>query len=980
MLHSQRHTQSESPRHQNAQQPGSVSETDRDQDTLGNAALTEQLGAAGEGDPRDSSEKQADLDLAFQAGLEVVEAPDALFEEVQPELDDIAEEYGLKWLELRPDMGPRKVLDGKVNPHRLDSVVVLSDPDMVWLYTWVRGLDAVLRPLAIGDEVDELSDDEVLILGDDLSGDDLSGDDLSGDDLSGDDFVEDDFEPTPLEDFTDRFGDFLDHPWLAWLGTAGARFATYCETLRGGDRTATFTLPADPGVEPAVGLRPAIEELEALVVRAPAGGGKKKSSSSSKDGDGEKSGKKKKVLSGPISGKVESSLDGLKDLDRQRQTKRSWTHDERGEIAALLAEMDKLGVLYVDIFGKQDTAYTDDALGRTAIQRVGTVSVPNNRLLSFDTQFEYAGGDSRYLVTLLPDEEGVPELLDAPFAVRRRAAGGGTSAKGRSFRGKQGFFPNPDYWKDKAPDDSVPRPNTRDNLLNPILELKDAGEAKNEGLVAQGAGPGEPWVFCVPDTFDDPKMNPDGRQAGNAGRARRQVDDFDQEASDKAVMRATVYQTRTPPQKRSDAGRDPQKEAGGIAASEWMGAKSDDYPAYSASMGQLGSHEYCHLVGDGDSGECSADNLVVGTSGVNTEQLAMEETLRPYRPRLCRLGYALRLTVTAIVGGTPLKKDDPKDSDWPQDQMASFIRYEMLAHPIDTSLKGTQEIPIHTQVMDGQRGVITEAEVDMLKQTLSGKLDRVLEALDVLSELLDGERTDEEVDKAHYEYSDNGKKMPMSPSDCMKDDFDVRGDKRRAPRDAVLLPGVAAPDPSQDGNAHIGRYTQGSYLGGGTACAGTSVRAAQDLLSGGFDDLNVDETVARGVSDYLTVRSEHPGAPPFLASYEMRTSPANQDLDLDLVTARTIENGDFGLFREYLEREQPVAATITAGAYTFTAAALQDGTLCIFDSHANRIHQRAYKESFASMPKLIAGIKRVITEHGVNLHDDIAVEIYRRDG
>ena len=85
MLHSQRHTQSESPRHQNAQQPGSVSETDRDQDTLGNAALTEQLGAAGEGDPRDSSEKQADLDLAFQAGLEVVEAPDALFEEVQPE-------------------------------------------------------------------------------------------------------------------------------------------------------------------------------------------------------------------------------------------------------------------------------------------------------------------------------------------------------------------------------------------------------------------------------------------------------------------------------------------------------------------------------------------------------------------------------------------------------------------------------------------------------------------------------------------------------------------------------------------------------------------------------------------------------------------------------------------------------------------------------------------------------------------------------
>jgi len=920
---------------------------DQDQERLGNAAVAQQIASGGGGgdadDPRDRSEKQADLDAAFEAGLDLISEPDALFEELEPELHALAQEHGLQWLRLVDQDGPNRVLDGKVNPQRRLGVVVLDHRDAEELALFARTLARNRRPQSV----------DIHVRG-----------------------------------FVRAYGSFADHPWLHWFYRSSVAFQEYIQDLRDHGPSATLRVPDMPGPVPG-GLRGAVAELLALETPAARGADKKDKGMKLESDDASSSDEPRKSISAPSTDAFESSKGALEAVKAQRQTKRSWTEEELEDIERLLQQLDDRGSLYVPDDDKATAAYSKDDKGRVEIRRVGAVDVPNNRLLTFATEYEYASGEYRYYVQMLNKAKPgvVPTLAKEPFTLRRRAAGGGSSSKGRSYRGTQGFFPNPDYWQKRKPDDSVPKPASRKATptMAAILELRDAKDAATHGLVPQDAGPAEPWVFCVPDAFDNAKAAPDARQAGNPRRQRKQVGDFDKEASDKQVMRATVYQTRTPAQKRGDAGREPQTAAGGAPASAWMGAKTDKAPgpAYAASQGQLGSHEYCHLVGDGDSGDCSRQNLVVGTSGVNTEQLAMEETLRPFRPRLRALGYALRLSVTAIVSGTPFRNDDVKSKkDWPQDQMAEFIRYEMFAHPIDQALAKTEPIPVHTQVMDGQRGVITEAEVDMLKKTVSGKLELTLENLSVVEKLLTGERTDQPVDQAVYEDPERGRDVPMTPSfslmDMESDKAPKREDKRRAPRDAVLRPGLedSAPDARVDGGASIGRHTQGSFIGGGTACAGTSVRAAQRLLSDGFDDLDVDDTVQRGVSDYLAVRAEHPGAPPFLATYEMRTSPANQDVDLELIAGLTLRNGELEPLRDHLEAGLwDRAATLTAGAYTFTAARV-GGVFCIFDSHANTIHERAYKQRFASMAQLMRGIKEVITQHGVNLHDDIAVEVY----
>ena len=137
--------------------------------------------------------------------------------------------------------------------------------------------------------------------------------------------------------------------------------------------------------------------------------------------------------------------------------------------------------------------------------------------------------------------------------------------------------------------------------------------------------------------------------------------------------------------------------------------------------------------------------------------------------------------------------------------------------------------------------------------------------------------------------------------------------------------------------------------------------------------MDVEDTVRQGVSDYTEVRAAHPAAPPFLANYEMRNAP-EVDYDLDFVQGFTVQNGDFDPLWDALDVDG-IAVALTAGGYNFTAAQV-NGVYGVFDSHANRIHQRAYAETFPNIGALMSGILDIIAQHNVNPHDDVAVEVY----
>ncbi len=937
------------------------------QDTVGNAAASERVGA-GTGDPddpRDLPKKQADLDAAM-AEVERLLGDDALLvEDVEAELPRIEERYEMQWLRLVEGAPRVWGAEGKVNPQKdVDGFTELDDADLLLIGAALDGLDS-RDPMTIA----------VSVL---------------------------------LFDMT--FGEYRDHGVVEWAHQILHRWHDYHAARVAGDTGAQFRPPSPSAYLPPALLARGQQAVE-LEIQRPRGfvdpssvGASVLGSSMSDDLPSGKSvapGSKRSGADAPdVDGGVDDSLfavEALRErLESGRGTSLAWAKEEIDDIEQVVTALDALGRLYApDSADEPDRIYADPQPDRIAAVRTSAIDVPANRGQSFPASVEYADGDYRYLVTLLPG--ATKGAIPAPprardFEVKRTPPGRSGTAKGRAYTGDQGFFPNPAYWGEREPDDSVPAPTERERTARKaaIIRFVDEKTARAQGALPQAASKGEPWVFCVPAAFGESGGTPDPKQTGNPGLRRRSPDSsFAEETDGAQVRRATVFQTHTPAKRRGEDGREPQREANGTPAHFWMGSSKDDshkhdVPAYAGSRGASGSHEYCHLVGDGDSGDCKAENLVVGTNGVNTEQLAMEETLRPYRPLLRRLGYGLRLTVTATIDDTPFYFEglNPFDPPWASQSIAEWIQYAIEVVPIDLGLKSDEPMPVHTQVMDGQRGVITEAEVEVLKATVARKLDDVLGSLDGLDEFLSGERRDG-LDTPVYDRGDESERLPQSPSDGLGLSGEpLQPEKKRmrsepeGRRSAVLRPGALPryeeDKPDGPDEADIGRFSQADYLGGGTACAGTSLRAAEGLLEHGFDGLNVEDTVRQGVTDYLAVRAANPAAPSYLASYEMRSSVV--DYELQLESSFTIQQADFAPLRAALATDGR-AVTITAGGYTVTAAHAQ-GEYGLFDSHVNDIYGTAYTETFPNLRGLMWGIKDMIAQHGTNLHADIGVEVF----
>lgn len=145
--------------------------------------------------------------------------------------------------------------------------------------------------------------------------------------------------------------------------------------------------------------------------------------------------------------------------------------------------------------------------------------------------------------------------------------------------------------------------------------------------------------------------------------------------------------------KEGGSDRDPGTMMG---TSAWKAAGGKPAPL----PGALASHEWCHLLGDGDSGPCAPANLVIGTNSVNTEQLAMENALRPYRPGLMdHFGLAIQIQARALCSRVM--------HDGTEYLQADHIEYNIdLVNPARPAIR----FEIFRRVMDGRRGAISELE------------------------------------------------------------------------------------------------------------------------------------------------------------------------------------------------------------------------------------------------------------------------------
>jgi hypothetical protein len=210
---------------------------------------------------------------------------------------------------------------------------------------------------------------------------------------------------------------------------------------------------------------------------------------------------------------------------------------------------------------------------------------------------------------------------------------------------------------------------------------------------------GSQFEFYIPTGKNDPKFLHNNRRLMDPQH-------FDQLASGNgAPIKSYSAASQRPLVDRTAGNRNTAAAMGGIQAHELMGTD------LGGSTGQLAKYEWCHLVGDGDGGPSRPENLVIGTNAVNTEQLALETGLRDLIPMANGRGFDIWLDTTAIMQG--------EDS-----LTANFISYSISLVP-----KGDpqgEKIPIHRQIMDAQRGTITESEFAVLQRTVKNKIRAAL--------------------------------------------------------------------------------------------------------------------------------------------------------------------------------------------------------------------------------------------------------------
>ncbi|MGX9924044.1 eCIS core domain-containing protein [Streptomyces sp. NPDC002248] len=325
-----------------------------------------------------------------------------------------------------------------------------------------------------------------------------------------------------------------------------------------------------------------------------------------------------------------------------------------------------------------------------------------------------------------------------------------THSAGRTYRFQERWSFNPVYWG------STVGPQAERAALDAGLKPeKRLAQRELRNFRALPAPPDQPFVFHVANDRVDPHfMNADGTQKdGRRGVSAASFDYTAATAHPDEYRRKTARDLSEPPQVgRGDAGRNPHRTMGNVQAHELMGVEGNG-----GSTGQhLASHEWCHLIGDGDGGADIPQNLVIGTNAVNTEQLAMETALRPFVPQLTAMGHSIQLDVEALVRPTPLDSPAVPGRGWNQ---AEYISYRISLVPVGQA-GSSQRREIHRQIMDARRGTITEMEFTYLRRTVKAKLQGAVAAI----EKADRAERERQAQAAALAYAGAGGQYPGSGS------------------------------------------------------------------------------------------------------------------------------------------------------------------------------------------------------------------------
>ncbi|MER5306297.1 DUF4157 domain-containing protein [Streptomyces sp. NPDC002773] len=279
----------------------------------------------------------------------------------------------------------------------------------------------------------------------------------------------------------------------------------------------------------------------------------------------------------------------------------------------------------------------------------------------------------------------------------------GRGSQGRTYMFEHRWAPNPSFL-------AAPGQGAAETAaffgLDPGLRLSPA----DTGFVPLPTDPSLPFVFFVEADRSDSRFLNDKREFLSA-------DAFDTEY-DTASLTDTREQRRIsqpPIHDRRTAGRSTAQAMGGTQAHEWVDAGGSE----GGAPGVLAKYEWCHLIGDGDSGPNIPENLVIGTNAVNTEQLAMEIGLRRYVRQLATRGYGIELRVKATMVDAPEQLNPPAHAPRILDGaplMADWISYEITV--VGPGLRH----PIHRQIMDAARGTITESEFVFLQTAVEQRI------------------------------------------------------------------------------------------------------------------------------------------------------------------------------------------------------------------------------------------------------------------
>jgi hypothetical protein len=310
-----------------------------------------------------------------------------------------------------------------------------------------------------------------------------------------------------------------------------------------------------------------------------------------------------------------------------------------------------------------------------------------------------------------PMEQAVRQRVEAPWQIGHIAARGGGGAIGRTFGGTQFWDVNPGFSGIVTPVGTqgayeVPQSQWL-QLLTDVWKMppeQHVDKAPNKAsLTALPAPREQPFLVYV-----DPKSDPHAKDVP-LERKQIDVDMFEREFDRGYEMEESpvLYQEQSssaPLKNRKDAKRDPNT-AMGISAWQPIGGKPPPM------KGKLATHEWCHLVGDADSGKCAPENLYIGTNNVNTEQLAMENALRDFRLYYEKLGWSIEIRARATV----------EELDF---EGAPYFSALKVLYEITLTKPNRPRFLIHEQPMDPQRGLLPDLEYKGLLAFVAERLEQ----------------------------------------------------------------------------------------------------------------------------------------------------------------------------------------------------------------------------------------------------------------